>query len=79
MVCIINIFNFSLHELVVDGKNGFVFNNADELSNHLTNWFYGYPLNAALTAMKDEFSKNIKKFQSLRWTENWKKVVLNRL
>ena len=68
-----------MHELVVDGKNGFVFNDAKELSNHLTNWFYGFPTNVALTAMKDEFSRNLKKFQSLRWAENWKKIVLNRL
>lgn len=70
---------FSLHELVVDGKNGFVFDDAKELSEQLSNWFYGYPNNAAIIAMKDEFTKNIKKFQALRWRENWNNVVLPRL
>lgn len=71
--------NYSLHELVVDGKNGFVFSNAKELNEQLTEWFYGFPSNVALFAMKDEFSRNLKKFQTLRWTENWKNVVLPRL
>jgi hypothetical protein len=64
---------------VVDGKNGFVFGSAKELNEQLTNWFYGYPGNVALTAMKDEFARNLKKFQALRWAENWKNVVLSRL
>lgn len=63
----------------MDGKNGFVFSNAKELSEQLINWFYGFPSNAALFAMKDEFSRNLKKFQTLRWTENWNNVVFPRL
>lgn len=69
----------SLHELVVDGKNGFIFNSSKELREQLLNWFYGYPGNVALNVMKDEFAKNLKKFQSLRWSENWKNIVLSRL
>lgn len=70
---------FSLNELVVGGRNGFIFNDAEELGEQLTNWFYGYPSNVALFAMKDEFSKNLRKFQSLRWKDNWTNVVLPRL
>jgi hypothetical protein len=61
---------------VVDGKNGFVFNDSKQLFEKLTDWFYGYPKNVAIKAVKDEFAKNIKKFQSLRWSENWKTNVL---
>lgn len=71
--------NFSLNELVVDGRNGFIFNDVQELGEQLTNWFYGYPSNMALDAMKDEFSRNLRKFQSLRWKENWNRVVQHRL
>lgn len=70
---------FSLNELVVDGRNGFVFNNVKELGEQLTNWFYGFPSNMALVAMKDEFAKNLIKFQRLRWKDNWNTVVLPRL
>lgn len=71
--------NFSLNELVVDGRNGFIFNDVQELGEQLKNWFYGYPSNMALDAMKDEFSRNLRKFQSLRWKENWNRVVQHRL
>ncbi|CRL06341.1 CLUMA_CG019094, isoform A [Clunio marinus] len=64
-----------LSELVVDGQNGFVFNNATELGRQLTDWFYGFPSNIALDAMKDEFSKNLQQFQSLRWKENWENIM----
>lgn len=67
---------YSLSELVVDGKNGFIFNNSKELGNQLENWFYGFPNNTATSAKKDEFTKTLKKFQSLRWKENWNNVVL---
>jgi beta-1,4-mannosyltransferase len=70
---------FSLNELVVDGRNGFIFNDANELGEQLMNWFYGFPSNMALVAMKDEFAKNLRRFQSLRWKENWNNVVMPRL
>lgn len=79
MLCNVSPSIFSLNELVVDGRNGFIFNNAAELAEQLTNWFYGYPSNMALVAMKDEFSKNLRKFQSLRWKDNWNSIVLPRL
>lgn len=72
-------FTFSLNELVVDGRNGFIFNNVKELGEQLANWFYGYPSNVALVAMKEEFSRNLRKFQARRWKENWNRVVLPRI
>lgn len=67
---------FSLNELVQSGRNGFIFNDASELSEQLINWFYGYPGNVVIAAMKDEFLKNLKSFQMLRWRDNWNKIAL---
>jgi glycosyltransferase involved in cell wall biosynthesis len=69
-------FTFSLHELVQDGKNGFVFDNNEELATQILNWFNDFPNSVVVTNVREELLKNIKKFQSLRWKENWKSHAL---
>ncbi|XP_055387699.1 chitobiosyldiphosphodolichol beta-mannosyltransferase [Condylostylus longicornis] len=69
-VCAIN-FN-CLNELVVDGENGFIFENSKELSDQLKMWFEKFPNNFSLINTKEIFVRNLKEFQSLRWKENWK-------
>jgi beta-1,4-mannosyltransferase len=67
---------FSLHELVQDGKNGFVFDNNEELATQILNWFNEFPNNIVVTNVRLDLLKNIKKFQALRWKENWKNHAL---
>lgn len=65
----IQFFLFSLKELVIEGKNGYIFSNQQELSNLLQELFEGYPLNESknknLQNMKDE----LKSFGN--WDEIW--------
>lgn len=65
-------FSYSLSELVQHEKNGFIFENSKELAFQIQEWFYDYPDNIALINLKENFSKNLSKFQSLRWDENWR-------
>lgn len=65
-------FSCSLSELVQHEKNGFIFENSKELAFQIQEWFYDYPDNIALINLKENFSKNLSKFQSLRWDENWR-------
>jgi len=79
-VCAINF--KCLSELVIDGENGFIFENSKELSDQLKMWFEKFPNNFSLINTKEIFTRNLKEFQSLRWKENWKKnawPVLNAL
>ncbi|XP_052869011.1 chitobiosyldiphosphodolichol beta-mannosyltransferase [Anopheles cruzii] len=63
-------------ELVRHGENGFVFQDHQELAEQISNWFYDFPNNIALTNMKQEMQRHLKQFQSLRWAENWKNTAL---
>jgi beta-1,4-mannosyltransferase len=63
-------------ELVRDGENGFIFDNEDELTEQITNWFYKFPNNSEVASLQLEFSKNLKEFQLLRWKENWEQKAL---
>lgn len=58
------------------GENGFVFQHHQELSEQIGRWFYDFPSNIALANMKQDIQKHLKKFQTLRWTENWRNVAL---
>lgn len=65
----------SIEELVRPEQNGFLFDNADQLSEQITSWFSHYPNNISLVNVKERFQQNMRKFQALRWTENWNNVV----
>lgn len=73
-VCAVNF--KCLSELVEHGQNGFVFENATELGEHLKNWFYDFPNNAALYNIKSTFRKNLDAFQKNRWHDNWRTNAL---
>lgn len=68
-----NLFNFiySLHELVQHGKNGLVFKNKAELASQIQDLLNEFPNVPKL----EEFRKNLKEFQELRWEESWLKTV----
>ncbi|XP_053694133.1 chitobiosyldiphosphodolichol beta-mannosyltransferase [Sabethes cyaneus] len=66
-----------LEELVRHGENGFVFDNAAELSELICTWFRNFPNNFAIINHKEVINQNLTKFQQLRWDENWKKNVQN--
>lgn len=57
------------------GKNGFLFDNYQELSEQIGEWLYDFPTNIALTNQREVINQNLKEFQQLRWTENWKRTV----
>lgn len=63
-------------ELVRDGENGFIFDNEDELTDQIQNWFHNFPKNPEVISLKEKFSKNLDDFQAFRWTENWEQNVL---
>lgn len=73
-VCAID-FN-CIDELVKHGENGFVFQHYQELAEQINSWFMDFPNNIALTNMKQNIQKQLKQFQALRWSENWKNVAL---
>ncbi|XP_039448825.1 chitobiosyldiphosphodolichol beta-mannosyltransferase [Culex pipiens pallens] len=64
-----------IEELVQHGKNGFLFDNYQELSEQIGEWLYDFPTNIALTNQREVINQNLKEFQQLRWTENWKRTV----
>lgn len=67
---------FSIGELVVHKKNGFVFANKEELFEYLRYWFERFPNNDSLDSIKQEFQDNLASFQNLRWTDNWNSNAL---
>lgn len=67
---------FSIGELVVHKKNGFVFANKEELFEYLRYWFERFPSNDSLDSIKQEFQDNLASFQNLRWTDNWNSNAL---
>ncbi|XP_055607023.1 chitobiosyldiphosphodolichol beta-mannosyltransferase isoform X2 [Uranotaenia lowii] len=62
-------------ELVEHGKNGFLFETPYELGHQLSEWFYDFPSNIAMSNQKETIHTSLKDFQQLRWTENWKKIA----
>ncbi|XP_063244263.1 chitobiosyldiphosphodolichol beta-mannosyltransferase [Bacillus rossius redtenbacheri] len=70
-------FNFPcLKELVSHEENSFVFNNASELANQILSWFEKFPVNSVQIQKRLKFGEELKKFQELRWHDNWKFNVL---
>eukprot|EP01080_Neovahlkampfia_damariscottae_P011724 gene11724-5063_t len=67
-VCAINY--KTLHELVINGKNGMVFENSNDLSDHLFQLFKDFPVK---TKKLDNMKKNVLQFQKYRWDDEWKK------
>lgn len=65
----------SLDELVRDKETGFVFKNEDELAEQLLDWFHDFPNNTKTLKIKQTIDTNLKKFQELRWQENWNKIA----
>ncbi|ESO87135.1 hypothetical protein LOTGIDRAFT_210506 [Lottia gigantea] len=62
-----------LSELVQHNKNGLIFKDSQNLSSQLKELLNGFPADQSkLTAMR----RNIKAFQSVRWNDQWKKIVL---
>merc|ERR1712034_40521 len=65
----------ALGELVKDGENGRTFNDSEELSGIIQNWFEGFP--SSENVDHKIFSKNLDEFRNLGWCENWDTVALN--
>lgn len=65
----------SIEELVQPEQNGFLFEDDAQLGAQISNWFQHYPNNISLVNLKERFQQNLRKFQALRWTENWNSVV----
>lgn len=69
-------FDFNcLHELVIDGKNSFIFKSSTDLSAKMLSWFECFPNNEEQIKTEKKFKKELEAFQSLRWRENWNKVA----
>lgn len=66
---------YSLHELVIDNKNSYIFKSQEELSEKLIEWFEGFPHNNTQKQVETRFKGELNKFQSLRWRENWDKIA----
>ncbi|KAB0796117.1 hypothetical protein PPYR_10178 [Photinus pyralis] len=58
-----------LNELVRHGENGFTFKNSTELSRQLIDWFRD-------DTKRKTFTKELEKFQAVRWKQNWDNVAL---
>ena len=64
----------ALAELVKDGVNGRVFDDASELSDIIQEWFENFPDKKQIHSdMRD----NIDKFRAVGWDENWDKTALH--
>lgn len=66
-----NIFVYSLHELVNNGKNGYTFKNSNELSNQIVGWFEDFPRNEKQNQIAERMRNELKTFQESRWEDNW--------
>lgn len=67
---IVNIkFDYSLSELIKHEENGFIFKDENELFLQIKNWFQGFP--ESEIAIRNTINENLKKFQSVRWHDNW--------
>ncbi|KAF7265936.1 hypothetical protein GWI33_020677 [Rhynchophorus ferrugineus] len=64
-----------LHELVIDGKNGYTFKNSENLSARIISWFENFPINEKNLETEKKFKSELETIQSLRWEENWEKVA----
>merc|ERR1712059_58629 len=65
----------AIGELVVDGRNGSVFRNSEELSEEVRDWFRKFP--GQPSVKHKEFRNELEQFRSLGWKENWDRVALD--
>uniref|UniRef100_G3SDR4 Uncharacterized protein n=1 Tax=Gorilla gorilla gorilla TaxID=9595 RepID=G3SDR4_GORGO len=63
----------SLHELVKHEENGLVFEDSEELAAQLQMLFSNFPDPAGKL---NQFRKNLRESQQLRWDESWGQTVL---
>lgn len=61
---------------MINEENGFIFDNSKQLGSQLKYWFKNFPFNEEINHKKNIFQNNLKKFQLLRWEENWKAKAL---
>lgn len=59
----------SLPELVEHKQNGFIFSDFEELIQNMKYLLFRFP--EGRTALFQELKKNIEKFRSLKWHDNW--------
>jgi len=75
-VCAINF--DCLSELVKDGFNGFVFNDAELLNQQITNALKGFPWADAEESRENTLLKmraNLKRFEEEKWHDNWMTIA----
>ena len=65
---------FSLHELVKNGKNGLVFENAAQLADQLEMLLASFPNSTSLGELRSSLITH-KDWEWNTWEENWGKVV----
>ncbi|XP_055241064.2 putative glycosyltransferase ALG1-like, partial [Gorilla gorilla gorilla] len=65
--------NFYLHELVKHEENGLVFDDSEELAAQLQMLFSNFP---DPEGKLNQFRKNLRESQQLRWDESWVQTVL---
>nr|XP_022908371.1 chitobiosyldiphosphodolichol beta-mannosyltransferase [Onthophagus taurus] len=65
----------SLYELVKHEENGFVFKDAEELSDQIQSWFQEFPNNKIQNNQKEAFLNEINNFRELGWRENWNMIA----
>ncbi|XP_016812402.1 chitobiosyldiphosphodolichol beta-mannosyltransferase-like [Pan troglodytes] len=70
-VCAVNF--KCLHELVKHEENGLVFEDSEELAAQLQMLFSNFPDPAGKL---NQFQKNLRESQQLRWDESWVQTVL---
>ena len=66
----------TLDELVKVNVNGLMFKSDDELTDRLVSWFKGFPLSTTQQSRCELFQRNISKFRSSKWHDNWLQNVL---
>ncbi|XP_044756344.1 chitobiosyldiphosphodolichol beta-mannosyltransferase isoform X2 [Coccinella septempunctata] len=63
-------YNFeALKELVIDGNNGYIFSNQEELSKLLQDLFEGFPLNESVIKNLNKMKKELESFGN--WDKIW--------
>lgn len=66
-----------IHELVIDGVNGFTFSSPTNLFQLLCDLFHGFTgADSSMSPMLHDITKNVRNEQAIRWDENWNSVCL---
>ncbi|KAF8525249.1 mannosyltransferase [Hysterangium stoloniferum] len=64
-----------LNELVIEGKNGLVFHNSDELATHLISTLASFSKAPRLASLRSFFTSNKSEWDWCCWSENWDHVL----